>query len=215
MGCSERGKTINRMPPLPIVNPAVQSFPVFRNNTSTPSRPYTCVGRASFLLQAGNVVYIVKLYGVPPLDMRKAVTMLSTSVRHYERYHLDLNIRVAERTTRSCLFPFRGLSGLVLWLVLHPAKESQLLFVAFTHQRKRSTMCLWGNEQDMDPSLPDPDQEYTVIHYKPVPLRTEKNNYYGNSEGFSHTDRDADSSTETQRRLQALAGPPRRNRDSQ
>lgn len=111
VGCSARGETINRMPPLPIVNPAVQSFPVIRNNTSTPSRPYTCVGRASFLLQTGNVVYIVKSYAVPSLDMRKAVTMLSTSVRHYERYHLDVNIRVAEHTTQSCLFPFRGITA--------------------------------------------------------------------------------------------------------
>lgn len=111
VGCSERRKTINRMPPYPIVNPVVQSFPVFRNNTSTLSRPYTCVVRASFLLQAGNVVSIVKSLGVPPLDMRKAVAMLSTSIRHYECYHLDVNIRVAEHTTQSCLFPFRGLTA--------------------------------------------------------------------------------------------------------
>lgn len=79
------------------------------------------------------MVYIVKSYGMPSLDMRKAVTMLSTSVRHYERYHLDGNIRVAEHTTRSGLFPFRGITAAWFYgLFSIQVKESQLLFVAFT-----------------------------------------------------------------------------------
>lgn len=127
--------------------------------------------------------------------MRKAVTMLSTSVRHYERYHLDVNIRVAEHTTQSCLFPFRGLTA--AWF-FGLAKESQLLLPT----KGKDQRCICG------------EMNRIWIHHCLILTRNTPS-YITNPlqttavetlRGFSNTDRDADSSTDAFRLSQVHLG---------